>query len=182
MRAAAFAIGIVLTGAGQAGVDPAAASDGANSFNGSCKVSGTAVFDPPLTNTAQAVTQRVQATGTCSGTFTGRDGRTHQLNNAPVGWQTTEYAPDGSCSAETAASGSGQVTFQYGTIRFTISETVAGPFAAFTLKGAKGGSAAGQANISPNADPVAIAEACAGAGLTEVPVDIQATTMPSISG
>ena len=40
----------------------------------------------------------------------------------------------------------------------------------------------GQANISPSADPVAIAQACAGAGLTEAPVDIQVSTTPSISG
>lgn len=180
-RGAAFAAGIVLIGAGQAGVDRAAAKDGANTFSGSCKVSGTAVWSPPLTNTPQALTQRVQATGTCSGTFTGRNGRVHQLNDAPVSWQTTEYTPNASCSAETA-SGTGKATFQYGTIRFTISETTVGPVAAFTLKGAEGGSAAGRANISPSADPVAIVDACAGAGLTEAPVDIQAITTPSISG
>lgn len=181
LRAAAFAVGIVLIGAGQAGIGRAAARDRASTFSGSCKVSGTAVFDPPLTNTAQAATQRVQATGTCSGTFTARNGRAHQLNNAPVSWQTTEYSPDASCSAGTD-SGSGKITFRYGTIRFTISETVGPGVAAFTLKGAEGGSAAGQANISPSADPVAIAQACAGAGFNEAPVDIQVSTTPSISG
>jgi hypothetical protein len=79
-------------------------------------------------------------------------------------------------------SGTGKVTFQYGTVRFTISEKTVGPIAAFTLKGAQGGSAAGQANISPSADPVALTEACAGAGIAEAPVDIQATSTPSISG
>ena len=181
LRAAAFAVGIVLIGTGQAGIGRAAAREGANTFSGSCKISGTAVFDPPLTNTAQAGTQRVQATGTCSGTFTGRHGRTHQLNNAPVSWQTTEYTSGASCTAGTL-SGSGEVTFQYGTISFTISENTVGPVAAFTLNGTHGGSAAGQANISPSADPVAIAQACAGAGLTEAPVDIQVGTTPSISG
>ncbi len=181
LRAAAFALGVVLIGAGQASADRAAAKDRANTFSGSCKVSGTATWDPPMTNTPQAATQLVQATGTCSGTFTGRNGRVRQLNNAPVSWQTTEYTPDASCSAETD-SGSGKVTFQYGTIGFTISETRVAPVAAFTLKGAKGGSAAGEANISPNADPVAITEACGGAGLTEAPSDIQVTTTQSISG
>jgi hypothetical protein len=181
MRAAALAVGIVLIGAGQAGIGRAAASESANTFSGSCKASGPASFDPPLTNTPQPFTQRVRATGTCSGTFTGRDGRAHQLNDAPVSWQTTEYSPDASCSAETA-SGSGTITFQYGTIRFTISEADIGPFVAFTLRGAHGGSAAGEANISPSADPVAITQACAGAGLTEVPIDIQVATTPSISG
>lgn len=180
-RATALALGIVLIGAGQASADRAAPRHDAKTFSGSCKLSGTAVFDPPLTNTQQAGTQQVQATGTCSGTFTGRNGRAHHLNNAPVSWQTMEYTPDGSCTVGTL-SGTGKVTFQYGTINFTISENTVGPVAAFTLKGAQGGSAAGQANISPSADPVAITQACAGAGLTEAPVDIQATTTPSISG
>ena len=181
LRAAAFAVGIALIGTGQAGIGRAAARERANTFSGDCDVSGTAVFDPPLTNTAQAGTQRVQATGTCSGTFTDSNGRTHQLNDAPVSWQTTEYTPDASCSAGTD-SGTGKISFQYGTIRFTISETTGPGVAAFTLKGTHGGSAAGQANISPSADPVAIAQACAGAGLTEAPVDIQVSTTPSISG
>jgi hypothetical protein len=181
MQAAALAAGIVLIGIGQAGVDRAAARDRANTFSGSCKLSGTAVWDPPMTNTPQAATQRVQATGTCSGTFTGHNGRAHPLNNARVSWQTTEYTPDASCSAETD-SGTGKVTFHYGTIRFTISESRVAPLAAFTLTGAAGGSAAGEANISPSADPVAISQACAGAGLKEAPSDIQVTTTPSISG
>jgi hypothetical protein len=181
MRAAALALGIVLSGAGQAGVERAAASDHATTFSGSCKLSGTAVFDPPLTNTPQAAMQRVQATGTCSGTFTTRNGRVHQLNDAPVSWQTTEYTPDASCSAGTDT-GSGKIAFRYGTIRFNISETSGPGVAAFTLKGAEGGSAGGQANIRPTADPVAIAQACAGAGLAEAPVDIQVSTTPSISG
>jgi len=180
-RAAVLAVGIVLIGAGQTGGALAAARDRGNTFSGSCKVSGTAVWDPAITNTAQASTQGVRATGTCSGTFTGRNGRAHQLNNAPVGWQTTEYTSDASCGAETD-SGSGKITFQYGTIRFTISETRVIAGAAFTLKGAEGGSAAGQANVSPSADPVAMTEACAGAGLREAPTDIQAITTPSISG
>jgi hypothetical protein len=181
MRASALALGIALIGVGQASAHPAAPSQDANTFSGSCKLSGTSTFDPPLTNTQQAGAQQVQATGTCSGTFTGRHGRAHQLNNAPVGWQTTEYTSGASCTAGTL-SGSGKMTFQYGTIRFTISENTVGPVAAFTLKGAKGGSAAGQANISPSVDPVALTEACAGAGIAEAPVDIQATATPSISG
>ncbi len=180
-RAAALALGIVLIGAGQASADRAAPSHDANTFFGSCKLSGTSAFDPPLTNTQQAGTQQVQATGTCSGTFTGRHGQAHHLNHARVSWQTTEYTSGASCTVGTL-SGSGEATFQYGTIRFTISENTVGPVAAFTLKGAQGGSAAGQANISPSVDPVAVTEACSGAGLAEAPVDIQANTTPSISG
>jgi hypothetical protein len=180
-RAAALGVGIVLIVAGQASIDRAVASERAKTFSGSCKFSGTAVFDPPLTNTVQAGSQRVQAKGTCSGTFTARNGQAHQLNDAPVRWQTTEYTTGASCTAG-SDSGHGKISFRNGTIRFTISETSGPGVAAFTLKGAKGGSAAGQANISPSADPVAITEACAGAGLTEAPVDIQVSTTPSMSG
>jgi hypothetical protein len=181
LRAVAFTVGIALIGAGQAGIGRAAARERANTFSGSCTLSGTSAFDPPLTDTQQAGTQGVQATGTCSGTFTGRHGRARQLNNAPVSWQTTEYTSGASCTAGTL-SGSGTLTFQYGTISFTISENTVGPVAAFTLTGAQGGSAAGQANISPSADPVALTEACAGAGIAEAPVDVQMSTTPSISG
>jgi hypothetical protein len=181
MGIAAFAIGIILISAGQAGADNAAAGAGGNTFNGGCKLSGTAVWNPPIRNTPQTATQTVQATGTCSGTFTGRSGRAHQLNNAPVSWQTTEYTPNASCSAETD-SGTGAITFQYGTIRFTISESRVAPVAAFTLKGAARGSAVGEANISPNADPVAITQACGGSGLAQAPTEIQTTTTPSITG
>ena len=181
LRATAFAVAIALIGAGQAGIGRAAARDRANTFNGSCKVSGTAVFDPPLSNTAQAATWRQQATGTCSGTLTGRNGRAHQLNGAPVSWQATEYTTNASCSAGTD-SGAGRIAFQYGTIRFTISETTGPGVAVFTLKGAEGGSAAGQVNISPSANPVVLVQECAGAGIAEAPVDIQASTTPSISG
>ncbi len=180
-RAAALALAIVLIGAGHASAHRAAPSHDANTFSGNCQLSGTSRFNPPLTNTQQAGTQQVQATGTCTGTFTGRHGRAHQLNNAPVSWQTTEYTSGASCTAGTLA-GNGKITFPYGTINFTISETTVGPVAAFTLNGAQGGSAAGQANISPTADPVALTKACAGAGIAEAPVDIQATTTPSISG
>jgi hypothetical protein len=181
MRAAALAVGIVLIGAGQASADRAAPSHDANTFSGSCKLSGTTDFDPPLTNTPQPGTWPEQATGTCSGTFAGPGGPARQLSNAPVSWQSTESTTDASCSHGTL-SGSGKLIFQYGTISFTMSETTVGPSAAFTLKGTQGGSAAGQANISPSADPVAITAACAGAGLTEAPVDFQMTTTPSISG
>ena len=181
VRAAAVAVGIALIGVGQAGIGQAAARDRSNTFRGNCRVSGTAVFDPPLSNTAQAATWRQQATGTCSGTFTGRNGRAHQLNGAPASWQATEYTTNASCTAGTD-SGTGKIVFHYGTIGFTISETTGPGVAVFTLKGAGGGSAAGQVNISPSANPVALAQECAGAGIAEAPVDIQASTTPSISG
>lgn len=114
----------------------------------SCTLSGTVAFQPPLTNTPQSVTQFARATGTCSGTFIGGNGQTHQLNSAPVSYRATEYASGASCNAGTD-SGSGTIIFPDGTIKFTISETRVSGGVAVTLKGAAGGSAVGQANISP---------------------------------
>jgi hypothetical protein len=179
--AAMIGVALMLMTAGQASAQRVAPSRAANTFSGSCQLSGSVAFVPPLTNTAQALTQYARATGTCSGTFIARNGRTHQLNGAPVSYQATEYAPAASCNAGTD-SGNGTVTFPYGTIGFTISETRVSGVAALTLKGAAGGSALGQANISPSANPVAIAQACAGTGLTQAPIDASAATTPSISG
>jgi hypothetical protein len=72
--------------------------------------------------------------------------------------------------------------FPDGQIKFTISETRAGPVVTATAQGAAGGSAAGEGNISPSADPVAIAQACAAAGLKQAPIDIRIATTPSMSG
>jgi hypothetical protein len=80
---------MLIAAAGQASADRAAPSHDANTFSGSCKISGTVAFDPRLTNTPQATTQQVQATGTCSGTFTGPNGQAHQLNDASVRYQAT---------------------------------------------------------------------------------------------
>src|SRR5437588_3384959 len=90
--AATIGAAVVLIAAGQASAHRAGPSDDANTFNGSCNLSGSVAFVPPLTNTPQALTQYARATGTCSGTFVGRNGRTHQLNSAPVSYQATEYA------------------------------------------------------------------------------------------
>ena len=82
--AGALVVGLALIGAGQAAAHRTAARHHANTFAGTCQLSGTIAFMPPLTNTPQPLTQRARATGTCSGTFTGRNGREHTLANAPV--------------------------------------------------------------------------------------------------
>jgi hypothetical protein len=180
-RATVVAAGLALVGTAQAGAERAAAGHGADTFSGSCKLSGTVAFIPPLTNTPRRLTQHARARGTCSGSFTDRHGRQHQLNNAPVRYRATEYAPSASCDAG-IDTGRGKITFRYGSIRFAISETRVGPSAVVTLHGAKGGSAAGHANVSPSANPLTVTEACAGKGLKKAPIDAQAATTPSISG
>jgi hypothetical protein len=72
--------------------------------------------------------------------------------------------------------------FRSGTLRFALSETRVGGIAALSLAGARGGSATGVASVSTEANPVQIAEACAGAGLHEAPLDINIQTTPTMSG
>ena len=181
IRAGALAMGLVLVGTGVANAQSAANGQGANTFSGTCQLSGTIAFTPPLSNTAQPINQRVQARGTCSGKFTDRGGRTSDLLNAPITYRATEYAPNASCNGGTD-SGSGRLTFPSGAIGFTISETRGVAAAPGRLNGAKGGSAAGEANVSPTGNPQQVLTACASSGLPEAPFDGRATTTPSISG
>ncbi len=174
-------MGVMLLGAVPAAANRASHAVRANTFTGSCQLSGIITFTPPLSNTAQDITQRARATGSCSGTFTGHDGQRHQLNNAPVSYQATEYAPNTSCNGGTD-SGTGTITFPYGTIRFTISETRVVAVAAVTLNGDQSGAATGQANVSPSGDPLQVLAACNSAGLSQARFDARAATTPSISG
>lgn len=154
---------------------------GANTFSGSCQMSGSVTFRPALTNTLQAIDQRVRASGVCSGTFTGSNGQTHQLNNAPAAYLASEHADQASCTAGTDIGG-GQVVVSFGSLSFTIVEQHAGALVTAEAQGTDGGSAAGQANISSSANPVAILQACGGTGLSQAPIDLRLVTTPSISG
>ena len=181
VRAVALVIGVALIGPVQAAAHRSPARHAANNFTGECSLSGTSAFSPPLTGTAQPTTQTAQATGTCTGTFVGRNGRSHQLSNAPVSYRATEFAPSVSCDGG-SDSGSGTISFPYGPIRFTISETRVVAVAVVTLQGAKGGSASGQANVSPTGNPEQVLAACNAGGLASAPFDARAATTPSISG
>jgi polyvinyl alcohol dehydrogenase (cytochrome) len=152
-----------------------------STFSGSCQLSGSVSFRPGLTNSPQSVSQIARASGRCSGTFTDGRGRTHQLSNTPATYAASEQASNATCAAGTDT-GAGAVTLPYGKVDFTITETRAGPTVGATAKGSNGGSAIGEGNVSPTESPVTIAQACGGAGLTRVPIDIRLRTTPSISG
>lgn len=66
-------------------------------------------------------------------------------------------------------------------LTFTYDEVRVGPALVLSASGARGGTALAQANVSPSASPLAIAQACAGNGLTEAPIDIRIVA-PRISG
>ena len=160
---------------------PAAAKPhGPVTFAGTCALSGTLVQDPPVTAIPSQGRARATATGTCSGTLTDKHGRTRELRDAPARYAAAAEGVVG-CGGG-SAEGRGTLTLAGRRIAFAFSE-IRGPGGAVVmLEGARGGSAAGEANASPDEDPAAIAAACAGPGLRSVGIDITLATTPSISG
>jgi hypothetical protein len=155
---------------------------GPMTFSGSCAFSGTVEFQPPLTITAQPARDLASARGSCSGTLTDRNGRTHQLDATPVDYLATDTASDVSCALSAGATGTGELAFRSGELRFKLSETRVGAAAGLSLTGVHEGSATGAANVNTSANPIQVIDACAGTGLARAPVDIHIQTTPTISG
>ena len=158
---------------------PAAAS--ATTFDGSCDFAVAVSFDPPLKNTPQTVTQTVRGAGTCTGSFVDRHGRSHALDQAPVGYYSYSEAQNSTC-LEGVNNGSGTWAFPYGKLRFAFMERRPVAFPTLEYTGLRGGSAFGNAEPAQDADPVAAAQACAGDGLNGFDVEGRLQTTPSISG
>jgi hypothetical protein len=152
-----------------------------STFAGSCQLSGTVRFIPPLTNAPQPARDIAVARGTCSGTLT-TPRHTSTLNNSPTRYYATDFSQTASCNASPGATGQGKLKFPGGTIGFQLSETRASGAAELSLTGNHGGSAQGTATISSSANPVQIVQECAGTGLPSAPVDISIQTTPAISG
>jgi hypothetical protein len=169
------------SGAGRAQGNHHGRGDRAAVFSGRCQFSGAVAFDPTLSNSPHALEQSVRAPGACSGSLVDRDGRSHQLSNAPVTYVATEHADNASCAAGTAA-GSGTLVFPYGRLHFAESETRATATVVASFSGAEGGSARGAGTPSQSENPVTVAQQCAGSGIKEADVNIAFTTTPAISG
>jgi len=159
----------------------ASAAPGGATFSGSCTLSGTVRFDPPLTTTPQPTVSTATAGGTCSGTLTEPDGSTQSLSSAPVAYQATEDAASASCGSG-IDSGSGSITLARFTFPFSVDEYRATGAAVLHLTGTEGGAAVVDAQVSANADQATILSDCAGPGLPEAPIDgdLQ-TTSPLVS-
>ena len=174
---------VLLLAAGTAlvalGGTSASASARPLTFAGKCQLTGTVTFTPSLKDTPGYVKQRVRASGTCSGRLTGRRGRTHVLNGAPVRYAATEGGGGLSCGAGTDT-GAGTLRFRRGPLHFTVVEKRVGPLAMLALTGARGGSANATATATGN--PATIAERCAGAGLKQASLSGSLSTDPSITG
>jgi hypothetical protein len=164
-----------------AAAEPQARAGGPGStFAGSCQLSGTSRFSPPLTGTPVQGSDHTTVSGPCSGSFTDRHGRTHDLGGATVRFFAIVQ---GVSSCETGlVTGSGLLTFPWGRLAFTVREPRGPGFSALEFTGRRGGSASGTAMVSPSENPVQLSEECAGAGIKSVAVQLTFATTPAMSG
>jgi hypothetical protein len=149
-------------------------------FEGTCELSGLLRQDPPITNVPQPGSATARAAGTCSGTLTGSRGVVRGLDSARSRY-FARASGNVSCGGGSAA-GSGVLRIADRRIAFEFSEVRGPGTAAVELKGRTGGSATGTANVSPDEDPVEIAQKCGGEGLSSAHIDIKLATTPAISG
>jgi hypothetical protein len=155
-----------------------AAERGAETFEGVCEMSGTIRHEPPLTMEPAPTEVHGRFRGTCSGTFTDRDGRTHQLDGAPAKYEVRDAGGDLSCLGGTAT-GTGRLLFAgLGEIEFRLTERRPAPgLAVVTLEGAAGGSATVFGTLSPSEDLRELNERCNGSGLRLVRGDARIVSL-----
>ena len=147
----------------------ATAAPGVETFDGTCEMSGVIRHDPPLTGVPTPTEVRGSFSGTCSGSFTDRDGRTSQLDAAPASYEVRDAGGDLSCLGGTAT-GTGRLIFGKGReIEFSLTERRPAPgVAVVSLEGSAGGSATVFGTVSQSEDPMEINERCNGSGLRTV--------------
>jgi hypothetical protein len=164
-----------------AGTGSGAASDGTDSFSGSCSTQGTVTFSPPIkTQPQQLLTVVYTASGTCSGTLDGKS-----VSNMPVKLQHSGQA-DASCMhAQTTGPGHGNIYFQNGVvIPYTFQFTDVLTEIAFSYNGQQSGSAHGHGSFAtPRTSPTDVSSQCNGSGASQIPMDMQfLTESPLTSG
>jgi hypothetical protein len=161
-----------------------AAADGkrtqASTFTGQCQFEGVVRFSPPITIQPQPASGFAHAAGPCSGRFTDRRGRSHELDGDRVTYVAANRGEAMSCGGGTAEGG-GYLRYRGSTLRFKLTEARGPGAALLRLEGARGGEATGEARVSEEEDPVQIAEKCMGPGLrsARIAIDLQS---PGISG
>src|SRR3954452_3124268 len=151
----------------------------ANTFSGSCQMSGTVRFEPAMTNQPQDGRVYATAKGPCSGTLTDSKGTAHSLDGYTARAVAESHGTE-SCGAG-QGSGTGTLVFGSRQVRFAYDEVRTGPSLVLHVRGARSGDGLAQGNVSPSADPVATLQACGAGGLTQAPIDLRLAT-PGITG
>ena len=153
---------------------------GGASFSGTCSFDVRVRFEPPLGLTPKQGTDRAEGQGPCSGTFTDDTGRAHELSGAVVRYFAFDSGPS-SCE-QGAATGGGFLSYRGSRVRFALTEVREGAVAQLHFAGERGGSADGEAHVTPNADPNQVVQSCIDSGLAEAQVAINLATTPTLSG
>ena len=180
-RVVALMLGLV-SALGIAVAGPATAGPGYDTFEGSCEIPATVVFDPPLTGSTQQVHTVADGRGPCTGTWTTAAGRTLTLDGATVVYHA-EADGRQSCSASESTTGPGFFRYRDRKIKFTFSESRVGAYTPIRLEGKRGGAFDGRADPAEDQDPLEILQKCASTGLDEARVVIRGSTDPGgISG
>ena len=159
-----------------------AAAPGTESFEGVCEMSGTVRHQPPLTGVPAPTEVRGSFSGTCSGTFTDREGRTRQLDAAPADYVVRDAGGALSCLGGTAT-GTGSLLFGRGR-RSSSPSPSAAPRPAWRSSRSRGpaaGSATVFGTVSPSEDLVELNERCNGSGVRALRGDARIVS-PGISG
>ena len=131
-------------------------------------MTGAIEHEPPLTNQPALTQVRGSFSGTCSGEFTNRRGRTHQLDGAPGAYKARP-AGELSCLGGTAT-GNGRLIIRRKpsgrrhVIKVSLTERRTPGLAEVTLEGAAGGSGSVTGTVSAE-EIVKAAELCSGPGL-----------------
>src|SRR3954470_24455746 len=165
--AGGLATALLFAGGGSAG-----ARNKVESFAGSCSVQGTVAFDPPVTNTQQALTVTYVASGVCSGALNGRP-----VSNQSVRFHHSGQS-EGSClGARTTAPGQGTITFADRTvIPYTFEFQATGTEVDFALSGQRSGTATAHGSFLTTRTPPDAVLNCGGAGNAELPMGLTLRT------
>jgi hypothetical protein len=152
----------------------------AESFRGTCQMSGVIRHDPPMTQTPKTTSVHGSFKGVCSGELTDKKGRTRQLEDAPGSYDGRGVG-ELSCLGG-VATGAGKLRFGHGrAIDFTLTERRGPGTAVVTIKGRSGGTGKVSGTVSRDEDLVEINERCMGSGVDRLRGDARIVT-PGISG
>jgi hypothetical protein len=168
----AVAMTTAVLAAGGWGAAPARA---ANTFDGTCRLSGELRFDPPLGNDLRAAAIKDDAVGTCTGTV-----NDVAVDNAPV---TNRATGSGmlSCMAGQATTAD-TLNFGHG-VKVDFSTDTIGGLTQFTahFSGAASGDGVVYVNFLPYTDQSALA-ACQAGALRSTRYDLVARTLTPVTG
>jgi hypothetical protein len=153
---------------------------GAETFQGTCEMSGVIHHEPPLTQTPTPTTVHGSFRGVCSGQLTDRKGRTRGLDEARATYRALGVG-DLSCLGG-VATGTGKLSLGRGSvIEFALTERRGPGVAEVTLEGESGGTATVFGTVSRDQDLIELNRRCMSSGVRLLRGDARIVS-PGIAG